>query len=81
MFSYRSFKGKHINLLELESLISLLRRATREGIHARRLLILEDSRVVLGAVLQGRSNSRKVNFLVGNLGLWCFVVDIALDLV
>ena len=45
MFSYRFFKGKHINPLELESLISLLRRITREGTKARRLLVLADSRV------------------------------------
>ena len=47
------FKGKHINHLELESLISLLRRVTREGTRAQRLLVLVESRVVLGAVSKG----------------------------
>ena len=53
-FSNRFFGGKHINLLELESLTSLLRRVSREGIRARRLLVLVDSRVVLEAVSKGR---------------------------
>ena len=39
-------RAKHISLLELESLISLLRRVTREGLRARRLLVLVDSRHV-----------------------------------
>ena len=46
LFSYRFLAGKHINLLELESLIGLLRRITRAGIRAERLLVLVDSRVV-----------------------------------
>ena len=69
MFSYRFSKGgKHINRLELESLISLLSRITREGTGARRLLVLVDSRVALGAVSKGRSSSRKVNFLLRKRG-------------
>ena len=44
MFSFRFSKGMHINLRELESLISFRRPITREGIRARRLLV--DSRVV-----------------------------------
>ena len=49
MLSYRFSKDKHINLLELKRLISLLRRITREGVRARLVLALVDSRVVLGA--------------------------------
>ena len=78
MFSYRFFKGKHFNLLELESLISLLRRVTREGIQERRLA---DSRVVLGAVSKGRSSLRKINFLLRKQGFLCLACDIALELV
>ena len=58
------------NFLELESLISLLRRVTREGIQARRLLVHVDSRTVLGAVLELRKQ-----------GFCCFAYDIALELV
>ena len=75
------FEGKHINLLELESLISFLERITSEGIRARRLLVVVDSRVVLGAVSKGRSSSREINFLLRKLGFWCLAHDIALELV
>ena len=48
LFSYCFFTGgKHTNLLELGSLISVLRRIAREGIRARRLLVLVGWRVVL----------------------------------
>ena len=63
IFSYRFASSKQINLLELGSLISLFRRITREGVQARRVLVL----VVLGAVSKGRSSSRKVNFLLRKL--------------
>ena len=62
LFSCRSFAGKHINLLGLESLISLARHITREGIRTQRPLVLVDSRVVLGAVSKGRSSSRNGDF-------------------
>ena len=78
LFSYRFNAGKHINLLEL-GLISL-RRITREGILAKRLLQLVDSRVVLRAVSKGPS-SRKIKFLLRKLGFWCLAHDIALELV
>ena len=60
LFSCRFFAGKHSNLLKLESLISLLMRIAREGIRAQQLLVLVESRVVLGAVSKGRSSSRKI---------------------
>ena len=80
MFSHRFFEGKHINLSELESLVSLLRRVTRE-VQARRLLVFVDSRVVLGAVSKRRSSSRKTNILLRKLGFWCFACDTTLELV
>ena len=63
----------------LGTVISLLQRVTREGKQARRLLVLVDSRVVLGAVLKGRSSSRKVNFFLRKLWFWCFSCDIVLE--
>ena len=81
MFSYRFFEGKHINLLELESLISLLRRFTCKGVRPRRLLVLVDSRLVPGAVSKGRSSSRKIHFLLRKMGFWCLAYDIGLELV
>ena len=80
LFSIRFFAGKIINLLDLESLINLLRRIEREGIRAKRLLVLVDSRVILGVVSEGRSSSRKLFFLLRKLGFWCLASDIALEL-
>ena len=51
------------------NLISLLRRITREGIRARRLLVLVDSRVVSEAVSKGRWSSRKIIFLLRKFGV------------
>ena len=77
LFSCSFFAGKHINLLEPESLVSLLRRLTREGIRAKRLFVLVDSCVVLGAVSKGRASSRNSHFLLRKLGFWCLASDIA----
>ena len=81
LFSHRFFAGKHVHLLELASLIGLLRRITREGIRTQRLLVLVDSRVVLGAVSKGRWSSRKFYFLLRKLGFCYLAYDIALELV
>ena len=70
LFSYRFFAGKHTNLLELESLISLLRRVTREGIRAKRLLVLVDSRVVLESRLKRTIELTKNEFLASKTGVW-----------
>ena len=63
------FAGKHINLQELESLISLLRRITREGIRARWFFVLVDSRVVLGSRLKETIELTKNQFLASKKGL------------
>ena len=46
-----------------------------------RLMVLVDSRVVLGAVSKGRSSSRKSNFTLRKLVFLCLACDIALELV
>ena len=65
MFSYSFFifEGKHINLLKLGSLITLLKRGTGTA-----ALVLVNSRLVLGAVSKGRLSSRKINFLLRKQG-------------
>ena len=52
---------------------------TREGMRARRLLVLVDSRVVSGAMSRGRSSSRNINLLFRKLGFWCLAYDMALE--
>ena len=74
-------RGKHINPLELESLISLLRLLHVKEHGHKRLLARVHSRVVLGAVSKERSNSRKMCFLFRKLVFWCLACDIALELV
>ena len=56
-FSYRVRYPQQINLLELEALISLIRRLVDRGLGNRHVLCLVDSRVVLGSVCKGRSSS------------------------
>ena len=77
LFSCRFFAGKHKNPLELESLISLLRRSTRHN-GSWYLWIRAWS---LGAISKGRSSSRKIHFLRRKLGFWCLAYDTALELV
>ena len=48
---------QHINLLELEALISLIQGPVDRGLRNRRVLCLIDSRVVLGSMCKGRSSS------------------------
>ena len=67
-FSYRFRHPQHINLLELEALISLTRGLVDRGLGNRRVLCLVDSRAVLGSVCKGRSSSRRVNFHLCRLG-------------
>ena len=68
VFSYRFRIPRHINLLELEVLISLVQRLVDRGVVRIRLLVLVDSRVVHGAVSKGRSSSRQVDFQLRRAG-------------
>ena len=52
-FSYRFRYLQHINFLELEALIRLIRGLVDRGIGNRRVLCLVDSQVVLGSVCKG----------------------------
>ena len=63
-FSYRFRYPQHINLPELEALISLIRGLVDRGLGNRCVLCLVDSRVVLVSVCKGRC----VNFRLRRLG-------------
>ena len=76
LFSYRFFAGKHINLLELESLISLLRRITRAGKRRKWLLVLGGFARGLGSRLKRTVKHTKNNFLLRKLGFWCFALEL-----
>ena len=79
-FSYRFRHPQHINLLELEALISLIRGPVGRGLGNRRVLCLVDSRVVLGSASKGRSSSRRVNFRLRRLGGLLLANKLSLDL-
>ena len=79
-FSYRFRHPQHINLLELEALMSLIREPVDRGLGNRRVLCLVDSRVVLGSVCKGRSSSRRVNFRLRRLGGLLQANSLSLDL-
>ena len=76
--SYRFCNTQHMNFLEMESLIRLLRRVTREGMRAQRLVVLVESRVLFGSRLLRRSSAPKLTLLQRKLFLWCFAYNIAL---
>jgi hypothetical protein len=60
-FGYKFRRSRHINILEMEALASLLRRLKGEKTRGRRNLVFLDSRVCVGAVAKGRSSSRALN--------------------
>ena len=79
-FSYRFLYPQHINHLELEALVSLIRGLEDRGLGNRRVLCLVDIRVVLGSVCKGRSSSRRVNIRLRRLGGLLFANNLSLDL-
>ena len=79
-FSYRFRYRQHINLLEFEALISLIRGLVDRGLGSRRVLCLVDSRVVFGSVCKGRSSGRRVNFRLRRRGGLLLANNLSLDL-
>ena len=71
----------HINLLELHVVVAYVRWLSVRGIRNKRVLILCDSQVVVGAVSKGRSSSRRVNFLLRKLLGLCLQFHIRLELI
>ena len=63
-FSFAFRAHNHINLLEIESVLSLLRHLAAEGRWNCRVLALTGSRIALGTLSKGRSISRRVNHLL-----------------
>ena len=77
-----AFKAhKHINLLEIESALSLLRHLASEGQRNRRVLALTDSRVALGALSKGRSSSRRIKYLLKKVAALCLCYGFQFDVV
>ena len=81
VFSFRFKFKKHINLLELEAVLALLRRLACDGVRDARILILVDSRVALGALAKGRSSSRRINFVLKKTCAVCFAYGLYPELI
>ena len=82
VFSVRVTSPDHINLEEGRALIRYLKwlvRSRRRFHH--RVVVLLDSRVVIGAATKGRSSSMPLNLLCKRLAALTFATDILLHLV
>eukprot|EP00973_Karenia_brevis_P082863 11489516-Karenia_brevis.AAC.1 len=56
--------NQHINVLEARSVLLFITKLVDAGVRDKRILILSDSRVAVGAIAKGRSSSRKLNFVL-----------------
>jgi len=81
VFSRAFIYPDHINVLELEAVILLIKRLSIDGWHHCRVLVAIDSRVVVGAIAKGRSSSRKLNFRLRKLAALLFLRDIYLEVI
>ena len=63
----------------MNALISLVKKLIRRGQKRQRLLVLLDSRVVVGAASKGRSSSWRLNRLLRELGGWCLAVGFLIE--
>jgi hypothetical protein len=64
--------SEHINIKELKACRFLVKRAARgKRSRGRRMLLLLDSSVCVGAIGRGRSSSRQINFQLRKLLPYC----------
>ena len=79
IFSVQICDPGHINLEEAAALIRYVRWVLRsQARFYKRLVVLVDSKVVIGAVTKGRSSSVPLNALVRRLGALCFAGGLVL---
>ena len=72
---------QHINLSEADALLLGLRGITRDvSVHGHRLLVFNDSQVVVGAVAKGRSSSRALLRKVNRINALVLVTRLDLGL-
>ena len=71
----------HINALEMEAVLLLLKRLRREGLRNTRILVYVDSRVILGALAKGRSSSYRLNHVLRKIASICIGCGFAVDFI
>ena len=82
IFSVRCHDNDHINIRECKALLFYIRWLLRsKARHRHRVIVLVDSKVVVGAVTKGRSGSRLLNMWVRRIHCLCFAGGIRLMLV
>ena len=82
VFSVRVETPSHINIEEANALLRYLRWVLRaKSRFAHRIVLLVDSKVVLGAISKGRSSSKPLNALVRRAAALCFAGGIILHCV
>ena len=82
IFTVKVETPNHINLEEGAALIRYLRWILRAGRRFRhRVVLLIDSKVVLGAITKGRSSSRALNALIRKAAALCFAGGLVLHCV
>ena len=82
IFSVNIVAPGHINLEEAKALIHLVRWVLRSKRRfCRRLVVLIDSKVVIGGVTKGRSSSVQLNALIRKLAALCFAGNLLLHCV
>ena len=82
IFSVKVETPNHINLEEGAAMLRYLRWILRAGHRFRhRVVLLVDSKVVLGAITKGRSSSRPLNALIRKAAALCFAGGLVLHCV
>ena len=82
IFSIRCHDDDHINIRECKALLFYVRWLLRSTArHRHRVIVLVDSKVVVGAVTKGRSGSRLLNGWVRRIHCLCFAGGIRLMLI
>ena len=82
IFSYRLTDNEHINLREAHAIIFYLKWLLRSvGRRAKRVILLVDSLVAVGAMQKGRSGSRALNALVRKAHCLCMSGELRLHIV
>ena len=71
----------HINVLECQALLVLLKQLRSRKITAKRILVFIDCRVVLGAASKGRSSARLLNNVLKKVAGECLLTGMSLDLI
>ena len=82
IFSYRLTDDEHINLREARAVLFYLQWLLRSvGRRSRRVILLVDSKVTVGAMQKGRSGSAALNLLVRQAHCLCMAGGLRLHIV